>query len=133
MVHEPLNIGLIMNVCSVTTRRLSTSTVLLGKKKVKSDTTLVVLKSVVSGYKIQGRRHRLGDKMETLAFDPLIQQEVLFREDKKVKTFESVEKLKWWHKPDTVKYPSHFDVDTNFVSQRQVAAQKEEEQKGKKK
>ena len=121
-----------MNVCSINARRLSTATVLLGKK-VKSDTTLVVLKSVVSGYTMQGRRHRLGDKMETLAFDPLIQQEVLFREDKKIKTFESVDKLKWWHKPDTVKYPSNFDVDTNFVSQRQVAAQREEEQKGKKK
>ena len=90
-----------MNVCTLSVRRFGTTTVFL-KKKLKSDTTLVSLKSVVSDSRMQGRRHRLGDKLETLAFDPIVRKEVLFREDKKVKTFGSTKYLKWWHFPELV-------------------------------
>ena len=65
--------------------------------------------------------------METMAFDPIVQQEVLFREDKKIKTFEGTERLEWWHQPDEVKYPEHFKVDNSYVDQRIAMAQKSRE------
>ena len=113
-------------IANINVRQFSTAIVRFAKKQ-KSDATYVRLKSVVSGYTIPARRHRLGDKMETLAFDPIVQQEVLFREDKKVKTFEGTERLEWWHQPDEVKYPEHFQVDDSHVDKRIAMAQKSRE------
>merc|ERR1712043_147226 len=113
-------------IANINVRQFSTAIVRFAKKQ-KSDATYVRLKSVVSGYTIPGRRHRLGDKMETLAFDPIVQQEVLFREHKKVKTFEGADRLEWWHYPDEVKYPEHFKVDKSNVDQKILQAQKSRE------
>lgn len=114
-------------IANINVRQFSTAIIRFAKKQ-KTDATYVRLKSVVSGYTIPARRHRLGDKMETLAFDPIVQQEVLFREHKKVKTFEGSDRLEWWHYPDEVKYPEHFQVDDNYVDQKILMAQKSRDQ-----
>merc|ERR1712018_615524 len=70
-------------------RAFSTTALALAKKgagKSKGNVTLVNLQSTVSNYTMMGRRPRLGEKMETLGFDPLVRKEVLFRENKKIKT-----------------------------------------------
>ena len=71
--------------CLQQTRQLSTTMV---ASKPKSDITLVQLQSTVSDFKKQARRNRLGDKLETMDFDPMVQKRVLFKEVKKIKTFD---------------------------------------------
>ena len=91
-------------------RYFSTTTNLLAKKA-KGDTTLVQLKSTVSDFTMQGRRARLGDKLETMGFDPLVQKTVLFREAKKIKTLSVVgKKEKAWNFPQEPVYPPSFNV-----------------------
>lgn len=80
-----------------------------NRSKKKGDIQLVMLKSSVSEYKTQGRRSRLGEKVETMMFDPFVQQKVLFREVKKVKTINSSENV-FWNKPQIIEYPEHFKV-----------------------
>ena len=84
----------------------------MGKKKGgKGDTTVVFLESTVSGHQILGRRHRLGEKLETMAFDPAVQQMVLFKEAKKIKTLGKEHEGEWFYKPTQATYPSHFNVE----------------------
>uniref|UniRef100_A0A1B0ATA8 Uncharacterized protein n=1 Tax=Glossina palpalis gambiensis TaxID=67801 RepID=A0A1B0ATA8_9MUSC len=55
-------------------------------KKVKAKRILVVVESMVSGHKFNTVRERLGDKVETIRFDPYIQKEAVYRELKKIRT-----------------------------------------------
>ena len=93
------------------TRHLSTTLMTCAKKTVRGDITLVSLQSTVSNYTMQGRRQRLGDKLETLAFDPMVQKKVLFREIKKIKTMNSSTKDGFWMHPSEIEYPEYFKVD----------------------
>ena len=97
-------------------RCFSTSNALWKTKKgPKGDTTLVQLKSSVSDFTMQGRRARLGDKLETLAFDPKVQMTVLFKEAKKIKTLSVVgKKAKEWNFPQDPVYPPDFNVPANM-------------------
>ena len=95
----------------VTNQRYFSTTANVLAKKAKGDTTLVQLKSTVSDFTLQGRRSRLGDKLETMAFDPQVQRTVLFREAKKIKTLSVVgKKEKAWNFPQEPVYPPNFNV-----------------------
>ena len=52
--------------------------------KSKAEHIVVRCRSVATGYPINKIRVRLEDKLEFMAYDPLIQKEVLFKEEKKV-------------------------------------------------
>jgi hypothetical protein len=52
------------------------------KKKVKSDFILVKCFSVVTQFKRNMIRPRLADKLEFMAFDPMVQKYALFKEDR---------------------------------------------------
>ena len=98
-------------------QRCFSTTNVLGKRKVKGDTTLVQLKSTVSDFTMQGRRARLGDKLETLGFDPKVQMTVLFKEAKKIKTLSVVGKEpKEWNFPQDPIYPPDFNVPSESLS-----------------
>lgn len=64
-------------------------------KKAKADRVVVLCKSVATGHGRQKARQRLSDKLEFLDFDPLIQREVLYREEKKIRSIrdKDVEKV----------------------------------------
>uniref|UniRef100_A0A1A9X4N2 Uncharacterized protein n=1 Tax=Glossina brevipalpis TaxID=37001 RepID=A0A1A9X4N2_9MUSC len=47
---------------------------------------MVVVESMVSGHKFNTVRERLGDKVETIRFDPYIQMEAVYRERKKIRS-----------------------------------------------
>jgi len=64
---------------------LSLSTICLAKKT-KADRLVVLCTSVATGHGRMKARQRLGEKLEFIDWDPLINQEVLYREDKKVKS-----------------------------------------------
>lgn len=101
--------------CLQQTRQLSTTMV---ASKPKSDVTLVLIQSTVSEFKKQARRNRLGDKLETMDFDPFVQKRVLFKEVKKIKTLSVPAKTKypeWLKYPTKVSYPKYFNVDDWFV------------------
>ncbi|XP_057322682.1 39S ribosomal protein L33, mitochondrial [Microplitis mediator] len=53
-------------------------------KKAKSKHVLMMVESLVSGHKINRIRERLADKLEFMFFDPYVQQEVMYREKKKL-------------------------------------------------
>ena len=94
------------------TRQLSTTSMAFAK----SDITLVTIKSTVSDFSKQGRRNRLGDKLETIDFDPYVQKRVLFKEVKKVKTLSLPDRPSkkfpgWLKTPTKVSYPPYFNVD----------------------
>ena len=55
-------------------------------KKAKADRVIVLCKSVASGHGRQKARARLGDKLEFMDWDPMINREVLYREDKKIRS-----------------------------------------------
>ncbi|XP_053598793.1 39S ribosomal protein L33, mitochondrial [Microplitis demolitor] len=57
---------------------------LLFAKKAKSKHVLMTVESLVSGHKINRIRERLADKLEFMFFDPYVQQEVMYREKKKL-------------------------------------------------
>ncbi|XP_046674311.1 39S ribosomal protein L33, mitochondrial [Homalodisca vitripennis] len=61
-------------------------TISLLAKKVKSKHIMVCMESVVSGHRTNMIRERLGEKMEIIRFDPLIQQDSIYKELKKVKS-----------------------------------------------
>jgi len=65
--------------------QFSLSTLSLAKKA-KADRLVVLCSSVASGHKRMKARQRLGEKLEFLDWDPLIQREVLYKEDKKVRS-----------------------------------------------
>jgi hypothetical protein len=50
------------------------------------------------------RRPRLGDKLEFLAFDPVVQQEVLYKEQKKIRSIQEPIDT-WYNKPSILKTP----------------------------
>ncbi|RVE48194.1 hypothetical protein evm_007148 [Chilo suppressalis] len=58
-------------------------------KKAKSKHVMVLMESVVSGHKFNAIRERLADKLEILKFDPYIQQQSLYKERKKIRSFKS--------------------------------------------
>ena len=55
-------------------------------KKAKADRLVVLCKSVVTGHARMKARPRLADKLEFIDWDPSIQQAVLYKEDKKVRS-----------------------------------------------
>ena len=55
-------------------------------KKSKADRIIVLCKSAATGHGRVKARQRLSDKLEFIDWDPLICQEVLYREDKKVRS-----------------------------------------------
>ncbi|KAJ8921402.1 hypothetical protein NQ315_003018 [Exocentrus adspersus] len=55
-------------------------------KRVKSKQIMVQLESMVSGHKCNQIRDRLGDKLEVIRFDPLIQKESVYKEVKKIRS-----------------------------------------------
>ena len=63
----------------------SISAVCLAKKS-KADRIVVLCKSVATGHSRMKGRHRLADKLEFIDWDPSIKQEVLYKEDKKVRS-----------------------------------------------
>ena len=78
-------------------------------KKPKADVVLVECRSVVSGHFRSMRRARLGDKVEFLAFDPWIQKEVIYREEKKIKSVRD-DPENWYAQPSELKIPD-FDEE----------------------
>jgi len=91
------------------TLHLCLSTVCLAKKA-KADRIVVLCKSVASGHGRPKARQRLSDKLEFIDWDPLIKQEVLYKEDKKVrsirdKNIERITKLKVTNRIDN-KWPT---------------------------
>ena len=86
----------------------STGNILCAKKP-KADVVLVGCKSVVSGHFRHMRRARLGDKVEFLAFDPWIQKEVIYREDKKIKSVRD-DPENWYAQPSELKTPDFDEV-----------------------
>ena len=77
-------------------------------KKPKADVVLVSCKSVVSGHFRPMRRARLGDKVEFLAFDPWIQKEVIYREEKKIQSVRE-DPDKWYGQPSVLNTPEFED------------------------
>ena len=55
-------------------------------EKAKADRVVVLCKSVATGHSRSKARHRLSDKLEFLDWDPSIQKEVLYKEEKKVRS-----------------------------------------------
>ncbi|KAI9590663.1 hypothetical protein GQX74_008830 [Glossina fuscipes] len=51
---------------------------------------MVVVESMVSGHKFNTVRERLGDKVETIRFDPYIQKEAVYRELKKIRSINAL-------------------------------------------
>ena len=76
----------------------------LFAKKPKADVVLMACRSVVSGHFRHMRRARLGDKVEFLAFDPWIQKEVIYREEKKLKSVRD-DPENWYAQPSKLKTP----------------------------
>jgi len=88
---------------------LSLSAICLAKKA-KADRIVVLCKSVATGHGRHKARQRLSDKLEFIDWDPLIQQEVLYKEDKKVRSIrdrniEQITKLRVSNRIDT-KWPT---------------------------
>ena len=90
------------------TRTFATGRSSLSKKP-KADVVLVECRSVVSGHFRSMRRARLGDKVEFLAFDPWIQKEVIYREEKKIKSVRD-DPENWYAQPSELKIPD-FDEE----------------------
>jgi len=90
------------------TRSFATGIPCLNKKP-KADVVLVGCRSVVSGHFRSMRRARLGDKVEFLAFDPWIQKEVIYREEKKIKSVRD-DPENWYAQPSELKIPD-FDEE----------------------
>jgi len=55
-------------------------------KKAKADRVVVLCKSVASGHGRMKARQRLAEKLEFIDYDPTLQLEVLYKEDKKVRS-----------------------------------------------
>ena len=85
------------------TRAFATGKSMLDKKP-KADVVLVDCRSIVSGHFRSERRARLGDKLEFLAFDPWIQREVIYREEKKIKSVRD-DPDNWYAQPSELKIP----------------------------
>ncbi len=103
---------ILRNALQVQARLFSNSCSRLGsnsKRKGKGDTMLVMIQSTVTGHTMQANRARQGEKMETLAFDPLIQKKVLYRESRKIRTYSSKDSDKYT-RATKIEYPPHFDV-----------------------
>jgi len=58
----------------------------LNAKKAKADRIVVACKSVVSGHIRMKARQRLGEKLEFIDIDPVVRQESLYKEDKKIRS-----------------------------------------------
>ncbi|XP_034944108.1 39S ribosomal protein L33, mitochondrial [Chelonus insularis] len=59
-------------------------------KKAKSKHILVSCASLVSGHRVNRIRERLGDKLEFLYFDPYVQEKVVYRELKKLRSIDFI-------------------------------------------
>jgi len=55
-------------------------------KKAKADRIVVLCKSVATGHSRPKARQRLADKLEFIDWDPTIKREVLYREEKKIRS-----------------------------------------------
>jgi len=79
-------------------------------KKAKADRIVVLCKSVATGHSRGKARQRLADKLEFIDWDPTINREVLYREEKKIRslrenTVEKVARLKYSNRIDN-RWPS---------------------------
>ena len=62
-------------------------TCMLAAKKAKADRIVVLCKSLAgTGHGRMKARHRLADKIEYVDYDPIVAQEVLYREERKVRS-----------------------------------------------
>jgi hypothetical protein len=60
---------------------------ILAAKKAKADRIVVLCKSLAgTGHTRMKARHRLADKIEYVDIDPVVNQEVLYREERKVRS-----------------------------------------------
>jgi ribosomal protein L33 len=96
------------------TRTFATGRISLAKKP-KADVVLVECRSVVSGHYRSMRRTRLGDKVEFLAFDPWIQKEVIYKEEKKLKSVRD-DPENWYAQPSELKTPDFDEGITKSTS-----------------
>lgn len=92
-----------------TALNFSVTTISLAKKA-KADRIVVLCKSVATGHGRPKARSRLSDKLEFIDWDPLIQKEVLYKEEKKVRSIrdsqiEQITRLRVSNKIDH-KWPS---------------------------
>ncbi|XP_029163954.1 39S ribosomal protein L33, mitochondrial [Nylanderia fulva] len=55
-------------------------------KKAKSKQILVMVESLISGHRLIRIRDKLGDKLEFLHYDPLVRQDALYREKRKLRS-----------------------------------------------
>jgi len=55
-------------------------------KKAKADRIVVLCRSVVSGHGRLKARQRLADKLEFIDIDPIVEREVVYKEEKKVRS-----------------------------------------------
>lgn len=58
----------------------------LSAKKAKADRIVVLCRSVVSDHYRMAARPRLAEKLEFVDLDPVVRQEVLYKEEKKVRS-----------------------------------------------
>jgi len=65
---------------------VSLSTASLAGKKAKADRIIVLCRSVVTEHFRFKARSRLGDKLEFVDLDPVVGREVLYREEKKIRS-----------------------------------------------
>ena len=56
------------------------------------------------------RRGRLADKLEFIAFDPIVQQEVLYKEQKKVRSIQEPIDT-WYNRPSLLKTPDQLELE----------------------
>ena len=66
--------------------RLSLTGAQLASKSGKQEYILVKCLSLASGYRVDKIRKRLDDKLEFVSWDPTVEQDVLYREEKKLKS-----------------------------------------------
>ncbi|XP_034238110.1 39S ribosomal protein L33, mitochondrial [Thrips palmi] len=62
----------------------------LLRAKVKTKHVMVMCESVATGHRINLLRERTADKMEFIRYDPLINQDSLYKEIKKIKSVKIV-------------------------------------------
>ncbi|XP_076039768.1 mitochondrial ribosomal protein L33 [Oratosquilla oratoria] len=55
-------------------------------KKVKSRRVMVLMESVVTGYKKTATKQRIYDKLEVIAWDPYIRAMCVFKEKKRIRS-----------------------------------------------
>ena len=61
-------------------------------------------------FRLNERRGRLADKLEFIAFDPVVQHEVLYKEQKKVRSIQEPIDT-WYNRPSILKSPDELELE----------------------